>query len=79
MKKIMSSEVIGLDKILEGGFICPSIILIACGIGTGKTTLALQSLFNAAGNKERCLLIASVSEPITSINKRALQFKRMGK
>ena len=45
MKKIMSSGVIGLDKILEGGFICPSIILIAGGIGTGKTTLALQSLF----------------------------------
>ena len=68
MKKIMSSGVNGLDEILRGGFIRPSSILIAGSVGTGKTTLALQSLFNAARNKERCLFIASVSEPITSIN-----------
>ncbi len=68
MKKIMSSGVVGLDEILGGGFVCPSTILIAGGVGTGKTTLVLQSLFNAARNKEQCLFIASVSEPVTSIN-----------
>lgn len=65
---VETEEKIGLDEILGGGFVCPSIILIAGGIGTGKTTLVLQSLFNAARNKERCLFIASVSEPVTSIN-----------
>jgi len=68
MKKIMSSGVAGLDEIFGGGFVCPSTILIAGGVGTGKTTLALQSMFNAARDKERCLFIASVSEPVTSIN-----------
>jgi circadian clock protein KaiC len=68
MKRIMSSGVRGLDKILGGGFLRPSTILIAGGVGAGKTTLALQSLFHAARRKERGLFIASVSEPITSIN-----------
>ena len=66
--KIMGSGVAGLDEVLGGGFVSPSIILIGGSLGTGKTTLALQSLFNSARNKECCLFIASVSEPITSIN-----------
>jgi len=66
--KIMGSGVAGLDEVLGGGFVSPSIILIGGSVGTGKTTLALQSLFNSARNKECCLFIASVSEPITSIN-----------
>jgi circadian clock protein KaiC len=49
-------------------------ILIAGGVGTGKTTLALQCLFNAARNDERCLFIASVSEPVTAINNHLASF-----
>ncbi len=35
----------GLDEVLGGAFVSPSIILMGGNVGTGKTTLALQSLF----------------------------------
>jgi len=46
--RTISSGVKGLDEVLGGGFFRPSVVLIAGGVGTGKTTLALQILFNAA-------------------------------
>jgi circadian clock protein KaiC len=68
MNTMMRSGIGGFDEVLAGGFIRPSTVLIAGGAGSGKTTLALQSLFNAARNGERCLFVAGVSEPITSLN-----------
>jgi len=65
----MSSGVKGLDEVLGGGFFRPSAVLIAGGVGTGKTTLALQILFNAARTGRKCLFVASISEPITAINR----------
>ena len=65
----MSSGVKGLDEVLGGGFFRPSAVLIAGGVGTGKTTLALQTLFNAARTGRKCLFVASISEPITAINR----------
>lgn len=43
--EIIGSGVAGLDEVLGGAFVSPSIILIGSNVGTGKTTLALQSLF----------------------------------
>ena len=60
MKK--STYINGLDEILHGGFIKPSAILVAGTAGSGKTTLCLQSLFNAAKNGESCLFISMLSE-----------------
>ncbi|HEY9246176.1 MAG TPA: ATPase domain-containing protein, partial [Candidatus Methanoperedens sp.] len=67
MKQI-ATGINGLDKVLEGGFLRPSIVLIAGIAGTGKTTLAMQSIFNAARNEEICMYVVALSEPIAMIN-----------
>ncbi|VVB92438.1 Circadian clock protein kinase KaiC [uncultured archaeon] len=66
--KQVATGINGLDKVLEGGFLRPSILLIAGTAGTGKTTFAMQSLFKAAKNEEVCMYITSLSEPIAMIN-----------
>lgn len=67
MKQI-ATGIKGLDAVLGGGFLRPSIVLIAGTAGTGKTTLVMQSLFNAAKNEEICMYITALSEPIAMIN-----------
>ncbi len=67
MKQI-TTGVNGLDKILEGGFLRPSVVMIAGTAGTGKTTFVMQSLFNAAKTEEVCMYITALSEPIAMIN-----------
>lgn len=67
MKQVITG-VNGLDKVLEGGFLRPSIVLIAGTAGTGKTTLVMQSLFNSAKNEEICMYVTALSEPIAMIN-----------
>lgn len=74
MNAILKSGVGGLDEVLDGGFVCPSTVLITGSAGSGKTTLALQSLFNAARNRETCLFVAGVSEPIASLNRHLSTF-----
>ncbi|HDN65784.1 MAG TPA: hypothetical protein ENF23_05775 [Methanosarcinales archaeon] len=69
MDTILKSGIGGLDVVLDGGFHRPSTVLVAGCAGAGKTTLALQSLFNAARDEERCLFVAGVSEPIASLNR----------
>ncbi len=66
--KQVTTGIKGLDTILEGGFLRPSIILIAGAAGTGKTTFVMQSLFNSARNEEVCMYITALSEPIAMIN-----------
>lgn len=66
--KQVTTGIKGLDSILEGGFLRPSIVLIAGTAGTGKTTLAMQSLFNSAKKEEICMYITAISEPIAMIN-----------
>src|SRR5665648_116597 len=58
---IIESGIIGLDKILGGGFEHGSLILIAGTAGVGKSTLVLQILHNAAKKGAKALYI-----PITS-------------
>jgi len=67
--KQMSSEIHALDTILKGGFPKPSAILVAGPAGSGKTTLAMQSIFNAAEKNEKCMYVTSLNEPISMVNK----------
>src|SRR5659263_13247 len=62
------SHIPNLDEILEGGFYKPSIVLVAGAAGSGKTTFAAQSAFNAARSGETCLFISALSEPPAMIN-----------
>lgn len=66
MKQI-STGIKGLDEILSGGFPFPSVVLIAGEPGSGKTTLALQSLFSGAKKGEKGIYITGISEPIDQI------------
>lgn len=65
---IVPSYITNLDDILEGGFNKPSVVLVAGTAGSGKTTFAAQSLFNAAKSGDTCLFISTLSEPPAMIN-----------
>lgn len=66
--KQVGTGIKGLDTVLKGGFLRPSIVMVAGTAGTGKTTFVMQSLFNAAKNEEVCMYITALSEPIAMIN-----------
>ena len=72
--KQVKTGIKGLDDILGGGFLRPSIVLISGTAGTGKTTLAMQSIFNSAKEEEICMYITALSEPIAMINNFMSQF-----
>ena len=72
--KYVSSGIQGLDDILKGGFTRPSTVLIAGTAGAGKTTFAMQSIFNAARNDEVCMYVTALSEPVAMINNFMSQF-----
>lgn len=57
------SGIPGLDDLIEGGFPVPSTILVAGEPGTGKTTFAVQSLFDAARQGGTGIYLAAISEP----------------
>ena len=59
----LTSGVPGLDDMIEGGFPFPSTILVAGSSGTGKTTFALQFLFEGARCGEPGLYFSTLSEP----------------
>ncbi len=66
--KQVSSHIPGLDEILDGGFTKPASILISGSAGTGKTTFAMQSIFNASEKGEVCVYVTSLNEPIAVVN-----------
>jgi circadian clock protein KaiC len=72
--KQVTTGIKGLDDILGGGYLRPSIVLVAGNAGTGKTTMVMQSLFNSAKNEEICMYITALSEPIAMINNFMSQF-----
>lgn len=65
----LESGIHGLDGMIEGGFPSPSVILVGGEPGTGKTTLAIQSLFYGAEKGEVGLYLTAVSEPVWVIQK----------
>jgi KaiC domain protein len=48
----------GLDGMLDGGLINPSICALIGTYGTGKTTLSLQFITEGLARKERCIYIS---------------------
>ena len=75
-KKLYSPERIptgikGLDKLIEGGFLKGSSILVSGGTGTGKTIFCIQFLFKGLENGESCVYI-TLEEPAEDIRKDAL-------
>ncbi len=63
MEPRLETGVPGLDEMTGGGWIVPSAVLIAGAPGTGKTTLAVQSLFHGARKGETCIYFTGISEP----------------
>lgn len=53
----VSTGIAGLDKILAGGLPQHRLFLLEGDPGTGKTTIALQFLFEGVRNGEKCLYI----------------------
>jgi circadian clock protein KaiC len=66
--KAVSSCIAGLDEVLGGGFLRPSVVLIGGLAGSGKTTFVMESLFRAAAADEVCMYVTSLSEPIAMVN-----------
>ncbi len=57
------SGIPGLDELIDGGFPVPSTILVAGEPGTGKTTLAVQGLFDVARHGGVGVYLTAISEP----------------
>jgi len=58
----------GLDKLIEGGFIKGSTILLSGGTGTGKTILSLQFLLEGLKRGENCMYISLEQKPDDVVN-----------
>lgn len=67
MVKRIESGIPGLDEVLGGGFPHPSTVLVSGEPGTGKTTLAVQSLFYGAAHGDKGLYITTIAEPVESV------------
>jgi circadian clock protein KaiC len=63
MEGRLETGIAGLDEMTGGGWIVPSSVLVAGAPGTGKTTLAVQSLFHGAKKGEKCVYFTGISEP----------------
>ncbi|UCE38292.1 MAG: KaiA-binding protein [Thermoplasmata archaeon] len=66
--------IVGLDKLISGGFPVPSTVLIGGEPGTGKTTLAVQTLFYGAKKGEVGIYITAISEPRWVVQKFLSEF-----
>jgi circadian clock protein KaiC len=59
----LSTGIVGLDEMIEGGFPRPSVVLVAGSAGTGKTTFAQKFLFEGARKGEQGIYFTTLSEP----------------
>ncbi|MHA1799850.1 MAG: RAD55 family ATPase [Candidatus Helarchaeota archaeon] len=63
----IKSGIQGLDDIIEGGFLNPSIILLMGEPGSGKTIFSLNYLFEGAKHREKGIYFSTLSEPSFSL------------
>ncbi|MEM5813215.1 MAG: ATPase domain-containing protein [Candidatus Aenigmatarchaeota archaeon] len=59
----VSTGIVGLDKLLNGGYPKNSVILVAGGPGSGKTTFAMQYIYHGAKSGEPGVYISFEQEP----------------
>ena len=62
------SGIPGLDKLMEGGFVKGSTILVSGGAGTGKTIFCVQYLMEGLKRGECCMFITLEEKPVDIIN-----------
>jgi len=68
------SGIDGLDELIEGGFEKGSTILVTGAAGTGKTTFALQFLYNGALNYNEPGILISFEEARESLYRHYFEF-----
>ena len=68
MLQRVTTGVPGLDKLLEGGFVEGSTVLLAGGPGTGKTIFCTQFLREGLQKGEKCLYVTLEESPEDIIN-----------
>ncbi|MHA1232936.1 MAG: RAD55 family ATPase [Candidatus Helarchaeota archaeon] len=56
-----------LDKLIGGGLVCPSILLLIGHPGSGKTTFTMQYLFEGARHRQKGIYFTALSNPINTI------------
>jgi circadian clock protein KaiC len=64
----------GLDKNVEWGFPTPMVLIIEGEPGCGKSTLALQMLFNECGGRNR-IYFSGITEPFENIRRNMSRFR----
>ena len=69
----VKSGVLGLDKLIEGGFPKGDVILLAGGTGTGKTIFSVQFLYNGAVKYNEKGVYATFEEDAESLKKNMLR------
>ena len=62
------SGIPGLDKLIEGGFVKGSTVLISGSAGTGKTIFCSQFIMEGLRNGETCMFITLEEKPEDVIN-----------
>jgi len=65
--KRLKTGILGLDELIEGGFIVPSMILVMGPPGSGKTTFLWQYLFEGTRHHEKGMLFSTLSESSSSL------------
>ena len=63
-----------LDKLLHGGYVKNSSIVVAGGVGTGKTILSLQFLWTGAKKYDEPGLLITMDESPSELRKEAAMF-----
>ena len=79
MKKELSDErlktgILGLDQLVQGGLQKGDFIVLVGGIGTGKTILAAEFVYNGILQSGEPAVFASFEEDVSSVKRNMLQF-----
>jgi len=79
LKKELSDErlktgILGLDQLVQGGLQKGDFIVLVGGIGTGKTILAAEFVYNGILQSGEPAVFASFEEDVSSVKRNMLQF-----